>query len=97
MTTISLDLHHRPWGQASPVAPTAILRALQVLSAITAHHAQVLVAVHVNATVSLAGAIGSNSIVAVRAVATVMTRVPVVLPVKRKNTYLEALEDMAWL
>lgn len=98
MVTISLDLHHHPLVQVFPAAPTAILQALQVLSAITAHHVQVLVAVHVSVTVSLAEVIESNSTVGVHAVATATIPVLVVLPapIERKNTYLEALEDMVW-
>jgi len=98
MVTTWRDPHHRLLVQVFPAAPTAILRALQVLSAITAHHVQVLVAVHVNATVSLAGGTESNSIVEAHAVATVMIPVLVVLPapIERKNTYLEVLEGMVW-
>jgi hypothetical protein len=98
MVTISLDLPHHLLVQVFPAGPTAILRALQVLSAITAHHVQVLVAVHVNVTVSLAEGTVSNSIVGVHAVVTATILVLVVLPapIERKNTYLEALEDMVW-
>jgi len=49
----------------------------------------------VNVTASLAVAIVSNSTVVVHAVATVMIPVLAVLPVPRKNTYLEVLDGMA--
>jgi len=98
MVTISLDPHHHPLVQVCPAAPTAILRALRVLSAITARHVQVLVAVHVNVTVSLVEGTESSSIVGAHVVATATIPVLVVLPapIERKNTYLEALEDMVW-
>jgi len=97
MATILLDLRHRPSAQVSPVALTAILRAQQVLSAITALHAQVHVAVLVNATASLAEEIESSSTVEVHAVATATIPVLVVLPapIERKSTYLEAHDGTA--
>jgi len=96
MATTQQDPHRHPSDQVSPVAPTAILQAQQVLSAIIVLRAQVLVAVLVNATVSLAEGIVSNSTVEVHAVATVMILALAVLPVPKKNTYLQVLDDMAW-
>lgn len=99
MVTISQDLHHHPLAQAFPAVPTAVLQARQVLSAITAHHVQPLVAAHVSVTVSLAEVIGSSSIVGVHAVVTVTIPVLVALqaPIVRKNICLEVLEGMVWL
>jgi len=56
------------------------------------------VAVHVNVTVSLVEGTESSSIVGAHVVATATIPVLVVLPapIERKNTYLEALEDMVW-
>jgi len=88
MITIWQDLHLHRLDQVYPVVRTAILRAQQVLSAITALHAQVLVAVPVNATASLVEEIESSSTVEVHAVVTVTILVLVVLPapIERKNT-----------
>jgi len=97
MATTWLDPHRHLSAQVSPVAPIAILRAQQVLSAITALHAQVLVAVLVNATVSLVEGTESNSTVEVHAAATATIPVLVALPapIERKNTYLEVLDGTA--
>jgi len=95
MATIWLGLHRHPWDQAFPADPTAILPAQQALSAITARHGQVLAAVHVNVTVSLAEVIESSSTVEVHAVATVTILVLAVLPVPRKNISLVVLDGMA--
>lgn len=98
MATTSLDPHHRPLVQVYPVDPTAILRAQQVPSATTAHHAQVLVAVHVNATVLHAEATESSSTAEVHVVATATIQAHVVppAPIARKNIYLGVLADTVW-
>jgi len=94
MVTTWRDPHHHPSDLVFQVAPTAILPAQQVLSAITAPHAQVHVAVLVNATASLAEGTVSNSTAEVLAVATVTILVLAVLPALRKNTFLVILADM---
>lgn len=95
MATIWRDLHRHPWDQAFPAGPTAILRAQQALLAITARHGQVLAAVRVNVTVSLAEVIESNSTVEVHDAVTVTILVLVALPVPRRNTSLAVLDGMA--
>jgi len=91
--TIFLVLRHRPLAPVFPVDPTAILQAPQVPSATTALQVQALVAVHVNVTVSLVGAIVLSWTAGAHAVATVTILVLAVHQIQRLNTSLEAPED----
>lgn len=91
--TTSLALHHRLWAPVFPVDPTAILQAPRVPSVTTALQAQALVAVHVNAMVSLVEAIVSSWIVVAHAVVTVTILALAVHLILRRNISLEAPED----
>jgi len=85
MNTIFRPLHHPQLAPVSPAAPTALLPVPPVLSAITAHPAQ-LWAAHVNVTVSLAEGIVSSLTVEVLAVVTVTIPALAAPQVARRTT-----------
>jgi hypothetical protein len=89
------DLRHPPLVQVSPAAPTATLPAPPVLSATTAHLAQLPQAARVSATALPGRVIVSNSTAEVHAAATATTLAPAAHPTA-KSTSPAALAATEW-